>query len=135
ERKPDDGGDRRERDVALGKVQAKPEDLAALPRAAAYDSSVGNRGGIRARARAGEREARDFLPARQSRQVIVLLLLSAVVVEQLGGPERVGDGHSRGGGRAAARDLGEHAGVRVGRELQAAILLRNDHRKEALRFE
>jgi len=76
-------------------------------------------------------------PARGpvSAQVVVLLLLGTVVVQQLRGSERVGHRDRRGGGRAAARDLREHARVRIGGELEPAVALRDDHREEAARLE
>src|SRR2546430_13736008 len=50
---------------------------------------------------------------------------------QLRGTEGVGHRTRGGNGGAAAGDLGQHARVRVGGELQTAVLLRNDHREEA----
>ncbi len=135
EGKADDGGDRRQRDVALVEVQPQPEDFPALPHSAAHDARVGNRGRIGARARARQREAGNLLAAREARQVVVLLLLRPIVIEQLGGAQRVGHGHRGGGGRAAAGDLAQHTRVRVCREFQAAVPLRNDHREEALRLQ
>ena len=84
ERQSDHGRDRRERDVALGEVEPQTDDLAALPLAAAHHAGIGNRGGVRADARAGEREARNLLAARETRQIVVLLLLGAVVHQQFG---------------------------------------------------
>ena len=87
ERQPDHRRHRRQRDVALGEVEPQPQHLLALPLAAADHAGVGNGGGVRADARAGEGEARDFLAARQARQVVILLLLGAVVLQQLGRPQ------------------------------------------------
>ena len=81
----------------------------------------------------GQREARHFLAARQPRQVVILLLLGAVVIEQLGGAERIRHGRGRGQQSRAARELHQHAGMRVRREFEAAVFLRDDHREEALR--
>src|SRR4029077_9796162 len=69
EREPDDRGDRCERDVALGEIQSEAEHLASLVEAAADDAGIRDRARVRAGARAGEREARHFLAARQARQV------------------------------------------------------------------
>ena len=135
ERQADHRRDRRQRDVALGEIEPESDDLAPLPDAAADDAGVGNRGCVRAGARPGERETGHFLAARQARQVVVLLLLGAVVIEQFRRAQRVGHGDVEDAGRAAARDLGEHAGVRIGGELQSAVLLRDDHREEAARLE
>ncbi len=129
------GGDWRESNVALGEVQAEPEYLAALPHAAADHAGIRDRGGIGADARAGEREAGNVIAARQPRQVMILLLLGAVVVQQFRGTERIGHRDRRGAGDAAAGQLHQHAGMRVGRETQAAVLLADDHREEAARLE
>ena len=122
----------RKRDVALGEVQAQSGDLATLPDPFADHAAVGERSGVGAGARSGEREAGDVIAAREPRQVVVLLLLGAVVLQQLAGAERVRHRDRRGHRGAAGRELGEHAGVRVGRELEAAVLLLDDHREEAL---
>jgi hypothetical protein len=57
ESEADDGGDRGQRDVALGEIQPQPDDLAALPFAPANHAGVGQGGGIGAGPGAGEREA------------------------------------------------------------------------------
>ncbi len=57
------------------------------------------------------------------------------MIQQLRRPERVGYGDGGGGGGAAARDLGQHAGVRVGGEFETTVFLRDDHREEAARLE
>ena len=130
----DDGRYRRKRDVALVEVEFEADDFAALPHAAANDAGVGDRGGVRARARPRQRETGYFLAARETREVVVLLLLRAVVIQQLGGAERVGYGDGGGGRGAAAGEFDQHAGVRVSGELQSAVLLRNDHGEEAARL-
>ncbi len=135
ERQADDRGHRRKRDVALGEVELQPEDLASLPQPARDDAGVGNGAGVRTGTGTGEGKARYFLAARQARQVIALLFLGAVVVEKLCGPEGIGHGDGGGGGGAAARDLGQHARVRVSGEFQAAVAARNDHREEAAALE
>jgi hypothetical protein len=109
ERQSDDGRDRRQRDVTLGEVEPDTEHLPALPHAATDNPGVGYGGCIRAGARAGEREARDFFATRQARQVVILLLLGAVVIQQLGGSERVRHGDGGGGGGAAAGNFRQDA--------------------------
>ena len=131
EREPDHGRDRRQRDVALREIEPEADDLTTFVRAAADDARVGDRGGVGTRARPGEREAGDVVAARESRQVMVLLFLGAVVQQQFRGAERVRHGHRRGHRGAAARELHQHARMRVGRELEAAVSLRDDHREEA----
>src|SRR5262249_43429629 len=61
EGEPDHGGDGPERDVALVPVEPDAERLAALPGAAAHHAGIDHRGGVRARFRAGEREAGNLL--------------------------------------------------------------------------
>ena len=128
----DDGRDGRERDVALVEVEAQAEHFAALVDALADDARVGNRRCVRARARRGQRKAGDVLAAREARQVMVLLFLGAVMQQQLGRPERIRHGDRRGDRRAATREFHEHARMRVRREFEAAVPLRDDHREEAL---
>ncbi len=124
--------DRRERDVALREIQAQAEHFLALVDATADDAGVGNRRGIGAGARRRQREAGHVLAAGESRQVMVLLLLGAVMQQQFAGAERIRHGHRRRHRRAAARQFHQHAGVRVGGELETAVPLRDDHREEAL---
>jgi hypothetical protein len=69
-------------------------------------------------------------PVRKARKVAVLLLLGAVVEQQFGRAQRIGDTDRRRGRCAAARQFHDHAGIRVRRELQSAILLGNNHREE-----
>ena len=71
EREAEHRRDRRQRDVALREVQAHADDLAALVHAFADDAGVGNRRRIGAGARPGEREARHFFAARESRQLVI----------------------------------------------------------------
>ena len=89
EREAEHRGDRRERDVALVPVQANADDLLALPRAFADDPVVDECGRVGADARRREREARHFFAAREAGQPTLLLLLGAVVQQELGRAERV----------------------------------------------
>src|SRR6185503_12734275 len=77
-----------------------------------------------------QREARDFLTARESRQPVLLLLVGAVLQQQLGRPERVRHADRRCRNGAARRQLRENHRARERRELQPAVLLRDDHREE-----
>ena len=131
EREADQRRDRRERDVALREVEADAGDLAALVHPLADDAGVRDRARVRSRARAGQAEAGDLVAAREARQIVVALFLRAVVHQQFGRPERVRHDHGRGDGSGAARDLHDDGGVRVRRELEAAVLLGDDHRPEA----
>jgi hypothetical protein len=81
EGKPDDGRDRRERDVALVPIEPDAEHLAALPDAAADDAGVDHRGGVGARFRAGQPEAGNLVSGGEARQPVILLRLGAELVE------------------------------------------------------
>ena len=94
--------------------------------------TVGNRRRVRARVRVGEREAGDLEALREPRQVVALLLLGAVVEQQLRRPERVRHHHRHRRGAAPGRELRDHLRVRVRREAFAAVRLRDDHPEEAL---
>ncbi len=135
ERQADHGRHRGQRDVALGEVEPQTEHLAPLPRTAADHAGVGYRGGVRADARAGQREAGDFLAARQPWQVVVLLLLGAVVLQQFRRAERIRHRDRRGAGDAAPGELHQHAGVRISREAEPAVALVDDHGEEAARLQ
>ena len=131
----DDCRHRGERDVALGEVEPQTNDLATFPQATAYNAGVGEGGGIGAGTRAGQCEAGNVLAAGESRQVVILLLLGAVVLQQFAGTQRVGHGHRRGHRGAARGQFGEHAGVSVRGEFETAVLLLDDHREEAVALE
>ncbi len=126
------GAHRRQRDVTLVPAHAHADHLAALPVALADDADVGDRGRIRASPGAGQREGRNLLAARQPRQIVVFLLLGAIVQQQFGRAERVRHHHRHRQGRRARRQLGHHLRVRIGREFQPTIALRDDHAEEAL---
>src|SRR5450755_71224 len=81
------GRDRRQGNVALGEVELQTDDLATLEDTAADHAGVRDRRGIRAGARPGQREAGNLQTLRQTRQVVVLLLVGAIVNQQLSWPE------------------------------------------------
>src|SRR6185503_8385207 len=125
-----DGRDRCERDVAFVPVEPDADGLAALPRALADDAAVDERRRVGTDTRRRQREARNLVAARQARQPILLLLVGAVVQQQLGGAERVRYADRRRGDGAARRQLCENHRARERRELQPAVLLRDDHCEE-----
>ncbi len=63
---------------------------------------------------------------------MALLLLGAVGQKQLGRPQRVGHHHRHRRRHAAAGDFHHHLGMGIGRELQPAIALWNDHAEETV---
>src|SRR5690606_23562379 len=63
--------DRRERDVALVERESYTHYVGTVPFALADDAVVGDRGGVRARVRAGQRETRDLAAVGEARQVVV----------------------------------------------------------------
>ena len=100
--------------------------------AVTHDAAIRNAGGIRPGVGCGEAEARYFLATRQPRQVLILLRVGAVAQQQLGGSERIRHHDGDAGGDGTRRDLHHHRRVRQRREFQAAVLLRDDHAKEAI---
>ncbi len=128
----EDGRDRRERDVTLVPVEADARDRLALPLALADDAAVDQRGGIGTGLRRRQGKAGNFLAASKPGQVAVLLLLGTVVQQQLGRAQRIRHADRAGGNRAAAGELLDDDRVGVRRELEAAVLLRDDHREELL---
>ena len=80
---------RPQRDVALLPGEADAHHLLALVPAARDVAHVTHGGGVRARGRPRQREARYLQPLGQARQVVVLLLGRAVLLDQLARPQRV----------------------------------------------
>ena len=76
------GGDWRQGDITLVPGQAHAQHLLALPLAHADHAGIRNRARIGACFRAGQREARDFLTACQTRQVVIFLLFGTVMLQQ-----------------------------------------------------
>jgi len=107
----DDAGDGRERDVAF----AKRSEHAELAVTAALDDAGGadEGGGVGARVRSRQPEARDQRPVSQTRQEVCLLRVGSVPHEEFAGAERVGDCDSGVGVEAVGAELGEDARDRV----------------------
>jgi hypothetical protein len=121
-----------ERDVALAPRHAKAERLASFERAVADNADVGDRRCVGARVRARQCEAGDIVAARETRQIVILLRIGAVVQQKLGGAERVRHHHRYGGRRAARGKLHDDLRMRVRGVAFAAVLHRDDHPEEAL---
>ena len=128
----EDGADRAKRDVTLVPSNTHAEDFLALPHALADDADVRNRCGVGPCPWAGQRKGGNLDTLGQTRQVVVFLLVSTVVQQQLCRAKRVRHHHRHRQGRRTRRQLGHHLRVRVGRELQAAVLLRDDHAEESV---
>ncbi len=73
-----------QRDVTLLPGDAHAEHFAAFPHPLAHDAEIRNRRGVRARVRIRQAEAGNFEPLRETRQVVVFLLVRAVVEQELG---------------------------------------------------
>lgn len=131
-RQPQQRAHGRQRDVALVPGDAHAQHLLASPLPLADHAVVGNGGRVRAGPRAGEREGRYLLAARQARQVVALLRLGAVVQQQFGRPQRVGHHDRDRQRRRARRQPGDDRRMRMGGEAQSAVFLRNDHAQEPL---
>ena len=100
--------------------------------AARDDADVAHGRGIRARGRAGQREARDLVAPGEPRQVVFLLVLGAVLLDQLAGAERVRH-HDDGDDVGRARgDLADDQRLRLRREAEPAMLLGDQHAEEAV---
>ncbi len=129
------GRHRRQRNVALVPGQAHAEHLLALPLAHADHAGIGDCARVGARFRAGQREAGDLVAARQARQIVIFLLVGAVMLQQFAWAKGVrhADGNRQNAGDA--RQLLQHARLRIGGELEAAILFFNDHGEETLLFQ
>ncbi len=123
---------RAEGDIALFPVQAQAEHFFALPQTCADHPAVVHGAGIRAGIGAGEGEAGDVGAVGQARQVMVALFVGAVMHQQFGRAEGVGD-HDRAGQIAAAGgELHHDLRMGIGGETLAAVLLGDDQREKAL---
>ena len=132
ERQAEQGRDRAQGDIAFFPVQAQAEGFLAFPFAFADHPGVGHGARIGAGQRAGEGEARDVVATGQARQVMIALFLGAVVQQQFGGAEGVGDHHGGGQVTAAGREFHGDLGVGIGGEALATVLLGNDQGEEAM---
>src|SRR5690606_15694722 len=83
EREADERRDGAERDVALFPGEANAEHFLALMHAARHIADIAHGRRIRARGRAGEREAGNFEALRETWQKVVLLLGRAVLLDEL----------------------------------------------------
>ena len=131
EREADQRRDRRQRDVALVPVEAQADDVLAVDVARLDDAFGLRRRRVGAGFGSGQREARNLLAGGEARQVALLLLVGAVVEQQLAGPERVRHHHRDRGGDRAAGQARDHARMRERGESESAEFLRDDHAEEA----
>ena len=141
ERQTDYGGNRRHGDPAFFKAHPYAQYVfmaRAVARvgiaAVADDAGIGNRAGVGTRPRAGEGETGHIDAFGQPRQVVVFLLGGAVVLNQFGRPQRVGQHNHIGRGRAAAGDFAGDFGVGVMGKGQAAVFFLDNHRDKAFVF-
>ena len=135
EGQPDQRRHRRQGDVALVEGEAHAQHVGAVPFALADDAVVGDRGRIGTGIGTGQREARDLAAIGKARQVVVLLLLRAVMHQQLARPEGVGHrdgGHQR---RRHAGDLLQHRRMGQRGKPEPAVFLRDDQAEELLLLE
>ncbi len=133
ESKTQQRGDRPQRDVALLPREPDAEDAGLpLPLAPADYAVIRNAARVRPGLRAGERETRNVLTAREARQVMVLLRLRAVIEQQFGRAERIRNHHRHRRRRTARGELHDDFGMRDGRKAQAAIRLGNDESEIAV---
>ena len=128
ERQADNGGDRRHGDPALFKADAYAQYVfvkTAVARigiaAVTHDAGIRNGAGVGARPRAGERKAGHVYAFGQARQVVIFLFGGAVMLDEFGRPQRIGQHNHVGCRRAAAGDFGGDFGMGVMRKCQPAV--------------
>ncbi len=123
-------GNRRQGDPAFLEIEAHPDHFLAIDDLLADHAGIRQRGGVGACAGAGQAKTGDFTAIGQARQIVILLCLGAVLEQQLTGAQGVGDtdGHHQ---RFVGGKLLQYHGLRLGREAQTTVLLRDDHAEEA----
>ena len=131
-RQPQQRRHRRQRDVALVPVQAHAEHFAPVEMPAADDAGVGDVARVRPGLRAGQREARNVVAARQPRQVMAPLFGRAVFQYQFAGAERIRHHRRHRRRHRTPGDFHDDARMGEGRETEAAVLLRNNDAEEFL---
>jgi hypothetical protein len=127
-----DGGDGRERDVALVEVDQEAARAPAAEFALDHDAAVRNGRRVGACVGRGQPETWKLAAVGQARQVAHLLRVGSVAQQQLRGPERVGHHHGHGGGDVDGGDARHHRGMRVVAKAETAKFFGNDHSEEAL---
>ena len=123
---------RRQRDVALLPGGADAHHLLAVVPALGDVADVAHGRGVRARGRTGQREAGDIEALGEAREVVLLLLGRAVLLDQLARPQRVRHHDDDAGVRRARADASQHQRLRLRREAEAAVLLGDEHAEEAV---
>src|SRR5918992_765788 len=112
-----------QRDVALVPREPDAEGLPALVCAARHHADVAHVGRVRARGWPGQRKARDLLALCEPWQVVVLLLLGAILLDQLAGPQRIRDHDDDDDIGRARGDLAEDQRLRLRGKTEPAVLL------------
>ena len=111
-RETDQRRDRGQRDVALFPAQTQTENFLAVDRSAFDDAFGLRRCGIGTRLRTGQREAWNLFATRKWAKPTLLLLMGAVVQQQLTGAERIRHHHRDRSGDRATRDARDDARMR-----------------------
>ena len=136
EGEPEHRGHGPKRDVTLLPVEADAEHIFfAFKLAAAHHATVGHGAGVTAGLGASKRKAGHLLAARQTREIVVLLIFRAVVQQQFRRAQRIRHHHRDRGGDRTAGDLHDHRGMRLRGKFEPAVRLRDDHAEEALLLE
>ena len=126
--------DRCQRDVALVPGDLHAQHFFALPLPFADHAHIWNGCGIRSCPGAGQCKCGNLQALGQSRQVMVLLGLGAIVHEQLCRTQRVGHHHRHRQRGRPGREFRDHFRMAIGRKAQPTVLLGNDHAQKALVF-
>ncbi len=122
-------GHRRQSDIALAEIQLEFHFAVIVLEHYPFrfqGGRVGTRSGF------GEAEARNEITLGQLGQIVVLLLIGAVVTEQLCGAQGIGNHHHGAEQAGVGADLGHDAGFRLGGHGHAAVFLGDLHGKEAI---
>ena len=127
ERQTEDRRNRAEGDVTLLPCKPNAQDFPAFVHALADHSEVRDRAGVGAGIGTGEREARHLETLCQPRQIVVLLLFSAVMEQEFGGSERIRHHHRNACRGVAGGKFLYHLRMRVCGKSQATVLARDDH--------
>ena len=129
ERQTNNGRNRCQSDVTLFKVQFQTQNFFAFPSAFTYNTNVWQRSSVGTSTWASQTETWDLTTVSQAWQVVIFLILSTVLKQQLTWAERVRNTHGREGSTRDSQCL-KNSRLSLSRETKTAVFFRNDHREE-----
>ncbi len=127
EGQPQHSGHRPQGDVTLFPVEPDADNLLTLKLSPAHHPAVRHGTGVTASLRSGKGETGHLFAPRQPRQIILLLLIGAVIQQQLRRPQGIGHHHGYRRRGTASGNFHHHTGMRQSGKLQAAIFPGDDH--------